>query len=105
MKGRSTYVEFDGINDLIESENFSDAVNSDMSVLVVFQFTALDTSHSAIFSHKTSSNYSWQLAYKGGSVRVYNGFSSSTNIKIEIIQMAIGICIMLKLLMVFYLYT
>lgn len=84
LKGRSNYLEFDGINDLIESENFSDAINSDLSVLVVFQFTALDTSHSAIFSgHKTSSNYSWQLAYKGGSVRVYNGFSSSTNIKIE----------------------
>lgn len=84
FKGRSHYVEFDGINDLIESENFTDAVDSDMSVLIVFQFTELDTNHSAIFSgHKTSSNYSWQLAYKGGSVRVYNGFNSSTNIKIE----------------------
>ena len=83
MKGRSNYLEFDGINDLIESENFTDTVDSEMSALIAFQFTAPDTNHSAIFSgHKTSGSHSWQLASEGRVIRFYNGFYSSINIKI-----------------------
>ena len=84
-KGRSSYVEFDGIDDFLEAEEFDDLINTKMSVLMVFRYTELDTSHSAIFAgHPTSNDYSWQLAYKGGSIRVYNGFGGiSTNIKIE----------------------
>jgi hypothetical protein len=84
LKGRSSFIELDGINDFLETANFSDVYEGDQSILVVFKYAELDTSHSAIFAgHESSSSYSWQLAYKGGSVRVYNGFSGSTNLRIE----------------------
>lgn len=76
-KGRGSYLEFDGAHDYLQSADLDSIYEGDLSVAVVARYADAGFNHSAITSaHPDSPDYAWQIAHKGGKIRLYNGFST-----------------------------